>query len=106
MAKRPSLREVSKADAKQAADVAARIGSGRSMPAAPETDERLATVSYNLPADLVDLLRRVARQRADAIRAAKARGQKVEVDARQSASKIVLDALTPHVAEWSKELGE
>ena len=36
--------------------------------------DRLVTVSYNLPADLVDLLRRVARQRADEIREARAQG--------------------------------
>lgn len=29
-----------------------------------------------------------------------------EVQARQSASKIVLDALAPHMAKWKKELGQ
>jgi len=28
-----------------------------------------------------------------------------EVQARQSAGKIVLDALAPHMAKWKKELG-
>ena len=69
-------------------------------------DDRLVTVSYNLPADLVDMLRRLARQRADGIREARARGAAVEGDARTSASKIVLDALAPHIEEWRKELGE
>ncbi|MEM1149450.1 MAG: hypothetical protein AAGI03_02690 [Pseudomonadota bacterium] len=66
----------------------------------------LVTVSYNLPADIVDVLRRLARQRADAIRAARARGEPVDEDARQSASKIVLGALEPHMADWLRELGE
>ena len=69
-------------------------------------NDRLVTVSYNLPADLVDLLRRLARKRADDIRAAKARGDTVEGDARTSASKIVLDALIPHIEDWWEELGE
>ena len=69
-------------------------------------NDRLVTVSYNLPADLVDLLRCVARQRADDVREARARGAAVEGDARTSASKIVLEALAPHIDEWRKELGE
>ena len=103
MGRRPSLRDVRKPDAGKAAEVAARIaGQGAGI----EPGERLVTVSYNLPDELVDLLRRLARKRADEVRLAKARGHAVEGEARQSASKIVLDALLPHVDEWRRELGE
>ena len=50
-------------------------------------------------------LRDLARKRADDVRAAKTQGKAVTRGARQSASKIVLDALAPHMAEWRKELG-
>ena len=99
MAKRPSSRP----DVKQAVKVVARkAAQGDSL----DLSDPLVTVSYNLPANLVDLLRRLARQRADDTRAAKARGEPVEGDARTSASKIILDALAPHIKGWRKDLGE
>ena len=67
----------------------------------PEASDQFLTDSYNLPVDLVDILRRLAQKRADDIRAARSQGLEVEGDARQSASKIVLDALTPHRAFWA-----
>ena len=94
MAKRPSALGKSKSAAKTSS--ADDVG----------LSDNLVTVSYNLPADLVDLLRRLARQRADDVRAARSRGEPVQSDARTSASKIVLDALIPHIEGWQRELGE
>ena len=94
MAKRPSAMGKSKSAAK--------------TPSADDVglSDNLVTVSYNLPVELVDLLRRLARKRADDVRAARSRGKPVEGDARTSASKIVLDALISHIVDWRKELGE
>lgn len=107
MAKRPSLKAVTqKPDAAEAARVAAQI-KATSEPvqvASPEAAGSLKTVSYNLPVEVVDLLRDLARKRADEVRAARARGEFPQGDARTSASKIVLDALIPHVEGWRKEL--
>jgi hypothetical protein len=107
MAKRPSLKTVTaKPDAAEAAKVAAQI-KGNSDPARvanPEAAGSLKTVSYNLPVEIVDLLRDLARKRADEVRAARARGDYTDGDARTSASKIVLGALAPHVDAWRAEL--
>ena len=94
MAKRPSTLGKSKSSAK--------------TPSADDVglSDNLVTVSYNLPADLVDLLRRLARQRADDVRAARSSGEPVQSDARTSASKIVLDALIARIEDWQRELGE
>ncbi len=45
----------------------------------------------------------VTTERADDVRAAKARGKAVTGDARRPASKIVLDALAPRMAKRRKE---
>lgn len=100
MPKRESLRRVAarKAEALTAVDQMSGEGQGENV--------ELITVSYNLPVDMVDVLRRLGRQRADAIRAAKKRGEPVEGDARQSASKIVRAILEPHMDEWRRELDD
>lgn len=109
MVKRQSLKAVTpRQEAGEAARVAAQIKGAAepSRTAAPEAAGSLKTVSYNLPVELVDLLRNLARKRADEVRAARARGDYSGDDARTSASKIVLGALAPHIEEWKRELGE
>lgn len=124
MAKRTSLgANVTAPDkTKKAADAAkvAQSISGRDMPPPPMDEGPIyETVSYNLPLDLIDLCRDLARERHTrdqaekrALRAkikeAKRYGQtppqEAPPQARQSASAIIREALEAHRAAIEAEL--
>ena len=82
-----------------------------SEPKRHATKSDMETVSYNLPVDLVSLLRELARYRAIAVRAEREAARRAgrtlpPGEARISASKIVLAALEQHRQEWERELAE
>ena len=116
MAQRKSLRTVvqgesAKADADAATAVARKLAAPQDAqePEAEGADTRTETVSYSIPADLVDLVRDVADARLRVARRKKRealREGRRPPSARISASAIVRDALDAQRATLEAELRE
>lgn len=93
--------------AKKAAETAKKIKIDLGPQIEPGADELFETVSYNLPVELIDLVRdlaeaRVAQARKEQ-RQAKRRGEKGP-EARRSASAVVREALEAHKGAIEAEL--
>lgn len=107
MARKSLHTAVKKPDAEKAAEVAKKLTTSTDQSAAPDDDEFFETVSYNLPVDLIDLVRDLAEARVaqarKAQRIAKRRGEKGP-EARKSASAVVREALEAYRGQIEAEL--
>ena len=115
MAARKSLRTVGAGEtagkAAEAAKVARALSGAPAAPSAAVDDgpEPMETISYNLPAELVDLIRDLAEARVRVARAEKrraAREGRRGPEARMSASAIVREALEAHRGAIEREIAE
>lgn len=99
MAKRPSLRDNLNTDeAAAAADAIAGKGKAKGRGIAPD-DEPHSTQSYHIPTRQIELLARVAMERAMAARHAGKKGQ-----GRISASGVLREIIERHIGELQDEL--
>lgn len=107
---RTSLKtNVRKPEVEKATEVAKRISIDTGQHVEPGTHELFETVSYNLPVDLIDLVRdladaRVAKARKEQ-RKAKRRGEKGP-QARKSASAVVREAIEAYRNHIETELAQ
>lgn len=109
MARKSLAANVTKPNAGEAAKVAQQLA--KQAPAAPAQDDDtdFETVSFNLPVDLIELVRDLADARVKKIRqmqraAKKQPGGWQGPEARRSASAVVREALEAHRAELEAEL--
>ena len=115
MAARKSLRAVSAAEtagkAEEAAKVARALSGAQAAPSAPPDGEpeAMETISYNLPDELVDLVRELAEERVRWARAEKRRAKREGrkgPEARMSASAVVREALEAQRGAIEAEIAE
>lgn len=109
MARQSLKAAVRKPDAEKAAQVAKKLAIDTGPKVEPAEAEFMETVSYNLPVDLIDLVRdlaeaRVAQARKEQ-RQAKRRGERGP-EARKSASAVVREALEAYRGQIEAELKE